>query len=473
MTASENSNGAAMAATFKRTYDEMRTRQRKAILQEKSMRADSYFAKNPARMDDDRRCLAISCVMNDENLADSSDCLWTDAYRELQGRLKELCPGVSGKNNNMPDNDPEKQKNMRFGQSADVDGGICGQLHFTLMQLVGFPDYEVEMQGNSIYTSSQYMDCVQDALIVGGMDAEVKIHFIGCIAVSTGLLMIGVPDATNLNQARDCVREKLSHRGFPLKEPFVNDIVHSTLFRVTDNADPALYQKTLDLAKEFERVHLGTLTLRNFQIGPASWRMLPEEIAATPPWRKWTLPHLSTQEEYQNGVVGAPETRSCFTVSGASGRKLAQELKKRLEMKRELDGDREYDSPGKGDRNEECKKQDSPVNAMLKLSMTMSPFRKDERITEERAYKENDMNLCNFNIKKFNSPYYKNSGYDGPICIHTELNEQVEDEAKDDIMAKNAVTVSGASGLMLAQELQKRLEMEKQRLVSVYQKDFF
>merc|ERR1740139_499225 len=67
--------------------------------------------------------------------------------------------------------------------------------------------------------------------------------------------------------------------------------------------------------------------MRNFQIGPASWRMLSSELVDTPPWRKWTLPNRSTQQEYHNGVIDAPEQRNCFTVSGASGESLAKEIR--------------------------------------------------------------------------------------------------------------------------------------------------
>ena len=306
---------------------------------------------------------------------------------------------------------------MRFGQSVDLEGDICGQLHFTLMQLVGFPDYNAEVQDGSIYASSEYMDCVQDALIVGGMDAKVKIHFIGCVAVATGMLMVGVPDSVNINVARDCVRERLKKRGLTLNEPFVNDIVHSTLFRVTEDqrttADPTLHKKILELANEFESVHLGTVTLRNFQIGPASWRMLPGELISTPPWRKWTLPGRSTQQEYHSSVVIAPEKRNCFTVSGASGANLAREIR------RVLSG-----PPSNKDVEEESKESDSPI-IKLEAQNVISP--RSKRITEKRANEDNTMtltygvgSLCNFKIDNLNSQHYKDSGF-GPICLRTEL----------------------------------------------------
>ena len=169
-------------------------------------------------------------------------------------------------------------------------GGIYGQLHWTLMQLVGFANYNEE-KDKEIYNTTSYLDCVQSALMKGGMDHAIEIQYVGCIAVSSGLLMIGIPTLIHANKARDCVRTSLQQQGYPLKEPFVNDIVHSTLFRVTHDDNTGLYQQILDIANDYESIPLGTVTLSKFQIGPASWRMLPSEVQATPPWRKWTVPH--------------------------------------------------------------------------------------------------------------------------------------------------------------------------------------
>jgi len=308
-------------------YDEMRNRQRNAIFNQK-MRYDAFFDSNKgreygetfgdsatygvSRLDDTRRCLAISCIMDE-----SAECEWTDAYHSLQQRLRD---------------EFDDSKHLRFGQSATVgninadknndSSVVAGQLHWTLMQLVGFPDYDAEVLhasnagyytcstsaeeekkqegcycGSSVFTTNEYLDCVQRSLMEdGGMNTAVTIKYIGCIAVSTGLLMVGVPvDEFNINGARDTLREKLKRSGMPLKEPFVNDIVHSTLFRTcstpmdSNNED---HLRILDIAKDYENVDLGTVTLRKFQIGPASWRMLQSEMKDTPPLRKWTLPSM-------------------------------------------------------------------------------------------------------------------------------------------------------------------------------------
>ena len=55
----------------------------------------------------------------------------------------------------------------------------------------------------------------------------------------------------------------------PLLEPFVNDIVHSTIFRVTGDPathPPDLLDRLLALAAEFENEVLGTVILDRFQV---------------------------------------------------------------------------------------------------------------------------------------------------------------------------------------------------------------
>ena len=92
--------------------------------------------------------------------------------------------------------------------------------------------------------------------MVGGLDTGIHIQYVGVVLVATGLLMVGVP-SLDINAARDVVRNRLSDNNLPIKEPFVNDIVHSTLYRVA--GDPAempsdLHIRLMKLAKEFEDV---------------------------------------------------------------------------------------------------------------------------------------------------------------------------------------------------------------------------
>jgi len=301
-------------------YDEMRTRQRKCILESGEMRSDQFFLSDPYRKDDDRRCLAISAIIDN-----SVKCEWTESFYELEDELTQLnalrfglCP-----------------EDMAAGSDDSYDGNsAAGQLHWTLMQLVGFADYDTvndPKNPNSDCTSTEYLNCVQDWLTVGGLDSEITIEYTGVVCVSTGLLMVGIPNI-DVNEARDTLRSKLAEKNLPLAEPFVNDIVHSTLFRVTEQADPDLHHRLLDLAKKYENVTLGKITLKNLQVGPASWRMLSHEVDATPPLRQWTLSSNTPQEDYQNRLLSNQDTQ-CYTVSGVSGLKLATEVKHILESR--------------------------------------------------------------------------------------------------------------------------------------------
>eukprot|EP00978_Attheya_sp_CCMP212_P034739 scaffold147223_cov60-Attheya_sp.AAC.3 len=133
----------------------------------------------------------------------------------------------------MDTNDTNTNTNKRAdGTTATA----AGQLHWTVLQLVGFADYEMhvakalgsdadtdtdtddagkddsEEENCPFYT--QYLDCVQDSLAVGGLDQAITITYIGVIAVSTGLLMVGVPskDSMYINDARDLLRDMLQRR---------------------------------------------------------------------------------------------------------------------------------------------------------------------------------------------------------------------------------------------------------------------
>lgn len=323
-------------------YSEMRSRQLACIQKAGSFRSDPFFSYSICNSDnedieskeeakhapkeDSRRCFAISSIIDRQH---SEHCEWSPAYEELQATLQDL-PG------------------LRFVDNADSynDHECIGQLHWTLMQLVGFADHENEFPGekNSScpYLTSEYLNCVQDSLMVGGMDCAITIRFVGVIAVSTGLLMVGIP-SLDINSARDTLRQRLEEKNLPLLEPFVNDIVHSTLFRVVsiesddddssregDDISKDLHDQLIQISKKYENVDLGNVTLNRFQIGPASWRMLSSELNQTRPSKEWTLPSTRRKPKYVHNSKELCYQDSCHTISAGSGAKLAQEIRMRL-----------------------------------------------------------------------------------------------------------------------------------------------
>lgn len=443
------------AAKLRKIYDEMRTRQRKAIEKAGALRSDPYFVPDgklsanpdatpadalsgPDISADDRRCLAISSIIDE-----STECHWSPAFLELQRRLQEEFA----------------QYGLTFSQDPPKVGG--GQLHWTLMQLVGFPEYDAEvLQEDTVYLSPQYLNTVQDSLTVGGLDTGIHIKYVGVILVATGLLMIGVP-SLDINEARDIVRSRLEDYRLPLKEPFVNDICHSTLWRVAGDANNMpqdLHVRLMKLAKEYEDVNLGTVVHRKFQIGPASWRVLSSEMQATPPSRRWELNAETPRETFDTNVM---DERG-FTVSGASGQNLAKELRQVLARQTLEINDR---------KGQAINIPDPPDMRPL------TPPTREKK--EDEGDQKEDMALP--------------AALEEMKNVHEEVRERIDElevrdsiprasltatskqqlEALDGGIHDSAATISGAAGLALAQELQKKLEEEQRALDRMYYTDFY
>lgn len=444
----------AASSKLHEIYDEMRNRQKKAILQANSMRSDPYFVPDhKIKIDhsssssdsiaaslsgdvsvDKRRCFAISAIIdNDDNHV---RCSWKDKYFELQDRLKEEF-GHYG---------------LTFSQEPPVVGG--GQLHWTLMQLVGFSDYSHHVENDeeessegvdSTFLSSEYLDCIQDSLTVGGLDTAIHMHYVGVIAVATGLLMIGVP-SLDINETRDVVRARLKQHNLPLMEPFVNDIVHSTLFRVAgDSKDipPDLHHRILKLAEEYKDVSLGTVVLSKFQIGPASWRLLQNEIADTPPVRQWVLPIVTPCENYNATIVSEEDGmgRECYTISGASGNNLAKEVRNFL--------------------NKQDSRSEHPDNSTQQPLLSISPNGSQYSNSMQRMQ---DMKNDIFEVReRIDVAHVRDSV---PRILDTEKNEGYT-------LENSSYTLTGIGGANLALELKKKLDEEQKLIDNAYYTDFY
>jgi len=465
----------ASASKLHEIYDEMRTRQRKAIEKAGTMRSDPFFVPDaelngtglvPADAlsgdvsTDDRRCLAVSSVIDD-----SVDCHWTDAFHDLQRRLK----------------DEFSPYGLTFSQHPPPVG--AGQLHWTLIQLVGFPDYDTEVllkqsgdaatstastandgTNQSAFLSPEYLDCVQDSLTVGGLDTGIHIRYAGVVLVATGLLMVGVP-SLDINAARDVVRNRLSDNNLPLKEPFVNDIVHSTLYRVAGDSagmPKDLHIRLMKLAKEFENVNLGTVVLNKFQIGPASWRVLSHEMEATPPARKWELPVETPSESFNENLLN----ERGYTVSGASGAKLAKELRQVLSRQTSEIDDRKgqvvvdsgppFMRPLSSSRVEDSQEgnMDSPGKKLSQNTAGVIGMDEMKNVHEEVRERIDTLNVRD--------------------SIPQACPAKVEEDANTSGSKQDsAATISGSAGLALAQELQKKLMEEQRALDRMYYTDFY
>lgn len=205
MQPTEGTTPSETESELREIYNEMRTRQLKAIQNAGTLRSDSFFVPDAQVHDntkkqchthksihlvegdaaisdkeldkDERRCLAVSSIISEKNV---EYVKWTPAYHELMNLLKSEFA----------------EYGLVFEMSPPKVGG--GQLHWTLLQLVGFADYETEVMNKhdkdnqndnkekTEYLSEDYVNMVEDSLRVGGLDHGIQIKYVGVILVSTG-----------------------------------------------------------------------------------------------------------------------------------------------------------------------------------------------------------------------------------------------------------------------------------------------
>lgn len=156
----------------------------------------------------------------------------------------------------------------------DGDGDctpLTGGFHFTLMQMIGFDIYP------GLALPADYGSVVQ-AILTRLLPASFEIDFDRLILTRGSLLLAGNPTIA-LNSVRDELRVALARIGYPLYEPYKNDIAHATLVRFAaplDGKDEALLQQVVDDTRAGST--LARLRVSGVTISPASWKMQPAEL---------------------------------------------------------------------------------------------------------------------------------------------------------------------------------------------------
>jgi hypothetical protein len=136
-----------------------------------------------------------------------------------------------------------------------------GTLHFTLMQLIGFNDFN-ELEDPSVL--EKIIPIIKDML-------PLKIKYKGIILTPTGIVLCGYPDK-DINSYRDKIRKELRDI---IREPYYNNICHSTLCRFTGEVDIQQIQKNEEKYKEYV---FGEIEINSFNIGYGTWKLNEYEI---------------------------------------------------------------------------------------------------------------------------------------------------------------------------------------------------
>lgn len=194
--------------------------------------------------EDNRRCWA-SYAFFTEPLAQFSD-----AFHELSSTLSTLFP--------------THVLYRPFPQEPSA-----ARLHYTYMQHIGFDDFP------DIKPSEKMISLLGRTL--ESSLGPFSITYVGLIPLRSGIVMIGFP-STDVNSSRSILRSLCQREDMDLREPYLNNIVHSTLLRFTSPLDSSQLAQLFKICEEYRVRFLGKAMVTSFSYGPASWKMSVEEL---------------------------------------------------------------------------------------------------------------------------------------------------------------------------------------------------
>lgn len=228
---------------MKQVYDEMFARQL-CTIEAKGFSADSDLLGDgpPAR------CYAIYTLCDYENFQGSG------RFDLLLGQLHEAFG----------------ESQVVYSLRPSCNRNLFGALHLTFMQLIGFNVY------GSIPIPADYAEVVEAILLRNLPQFEVL--FTRVVVTQASVLLAGHP-TVGLNNIRDEVRRALARIGYPLYEPYKNDIAHMTLVRFAKPPRDEQKELLLRIARSFSgsRV-LAKLAVRQVSISAATWKMQRGEL---------------------------------------------------------------------------------------------------------------------------------------------------------------------------------------------------
>ena len=225
------------------TYSEMSARH------ERDVAANGFAGDSALAADvDERRCLALYALCSPSNFR---------ATPLLEGVMTALHDALAA-------------RHIVYTANEPATGCRYGRLHFTLMQLVGFDMFD------RVPLPADYGE-LAEASLLRHLHAF-KINFSQLIVTRRSVLLAGHP-TVDINWSREQLRRTLTRTGYPLFEPYKNDIAHMTLVRF--QCDVSDVEAAAIAAAAAHAVGtLGTLTVGELALSSASWRMTWQELPA-------------------------------------------------------------------------------------------------------------------------------------------------------------------------------------------------
>ena len=154
----------------------------------------------------------------------------------------------------------------------DVARDAENVLHHTVIQLVGFGDYQVNVDKFS-QRQQQYLEVLQE-VIAPLMPFDITYR--GATAIQSGLVLFGYPSIDVNVKIRTKLYEKYGMAGLYTRQ-YVNNIVHSTIVRLS-RPEEGVNKRLLAIADKYQDTYFGTLKVAKFEVGHSSWRMQTSEL---------------------------------------------------------------------------------------------------------------------------------------------------------------------------------------------------
>ena len=158
----------------------------------------------------------------------------------------------------------------------------AGTFHFTFLQQLSFANFE-ELPENIL---AKHYDILKSILKL-----PFKIMYNKVIAVPSGLVLCGEADI-DINKMRNDYRQKCKENNLVIIEPYLNNIVHSTLFRFVNKVNTTEFLKKYEyyLGKDID---YGYVIIDHFHIGKGTWKLNPNEIVINYSIRNYSIRNYS------------------------------------------------------------------------------------------------------------------------------------------------------------------------------------
>jgi len=222
-------------------YNELKERNRKIVMEGKLKIDDVLFQVGEDI--DTRYCLAVSAI-----------------FQKKKSKINKYYFDLL--------NDIENIKGVHY--YIENNNKLEGTAHFTLLQIIGFDQFNInEIKGRE----QEYVEIIKDEL---SKIVPFRIHFMNVVAFSSGLAILGYP-TVNINTVRDNIRKRLNDNNLPLKEPYYNNIIHSTILRLIENID---HNQLINIMDKYNKSYFGFIEVNmdSFFIGYGTWKLNEYEI---------------------------------------------------------------------------------------------------------------------------------------------------------------------------------------------------